>query len=118
MSVVFYSWAQSLVAVAISVALGYGVGRAVRRRFGVPSGGRALKVQQAVPYAAIAFFLWATLGSPGWAIQTIDGNSSAEACDRLIYRSLHCLGTFLLAFSLAWPTGAVLAWPGMTRSKR
>jgi hypothetical protein len=63
----------------------------------------------ALQYIGTAALLWATLGSPGWTIQTIGGESLAEVLNERIHRGLHCFGTFLLSTSIAWGTAGVLA---------
>lgn len=44
---------------------------------------------------SLVAFVWATLGLGGWPIQTIKGDSFAERLDRLWFRLLYAIGTFL-----------------------
>lgn len=59
---------------------------------------------QLAQYMGIGILLWATLAKGGWDIQTIKGESLPELVDRWIYRTLYCLGSYLLALSVSWPT--------------
>jgi hypothetical protein len=47
--------------------------------------------------------LWGTLFIRGWEIQTLSGVSLTERINQWIYRTLCCVGTVLLVYSLAFP---------------
>ena len=47
--------------------------------------------------------LWGTLFVRGWDVQTIGGVTLTERVNHWLYRSLYCLGTSVLVFSLVWP---------------
>ena len=98
-SVVISSWAKALFFMLIAVMAGVGSGRVA-----LAINGPSHKVTRYLQYVGLALLLWATLGSPGWAIQSSSGNTPAEVLDRCVYRTLHMLGSYFLAFSIAWPT--------------
>lgn len=47
--------------------------------------------------------LWGTLFVRGWEIQSISGVTFSERVNQWLYRSLCCMGTFVLVWLLAWP---------------
>ena len=47
------------------------------------------------------FLLWGTLFVRGWEIQTFCGVTPIEKVNRWLYRSLCCIGTAIIVFSLA-----------------
>jgi hypothetical protein len=47
-----------------------------------------------------AFILCAVLSRPGWAIQSIDGNTLPEVLERKFFRNLYSLGMWLLWLSM------------------
>ncbi len=62
----------------------------------------SVAVGDVLTYLGIGLLLCATLGDPGWEIQTLHGRSQAERSNRQVQWAHHVLGTFLLAFSEAW----------------
>ncbi len=59
-------------------------------------------------WLGIAFLLWAASGVSGWDIQTPGGKTFVERVNRWAYQGLMLFGTFLLAISVGWHTGAWL----------
>jgi hypothetical protein len=53
--------------------------------------------------AGAMVLLWGTLFIRGWEIQTLGGVSLTERINQWIYRTLYCVGTVLLVYSLAFP---------------
>ena len=98
------SWTRAFFLVACALGLGYLSGQIALAMFGVSISGETDWLQ----YIGIAVLLWATLGHPGWDIQTPSGKTASERANQLLYRSFHLLGSYLLAFSVSWPTAGLL----------
>jgi hypothetical protein len=47
--------------------------------------------------------LWGTLFVRGWEVQTYGGITLTERVNQWIYRTLYCVGTAVVVFSVAWP---------------
>lgn len=88
----------SLFLVLGSVIMGYSFGRVATVVLGGPSP-TAIAVLQ---ISGASVLLWATLFVRGWDIQTLSGVTLAERVNRWLYRFLYCLGTAVIALSLAW----------------
>jgi hypothetical protein len=54
-----------------------------------------------IQIAGALFLLWGTLFVRGWEITTWSGVTAVEKVNRWIYRSLCCIGTAIIVFSLA-----------------
>ena len=89
----------SFLLVVSSVAAGCALGIGIRKLH--PSANRPLA--QALQITGTFSLIWATLFVRGWEIQTICGTTLAERVNQWIYRALYCVGTVLLACSLALP---------------
>ena len=98
-----HSWLTSLRWVVLALLGGALSGKVAQNVFGlVPDPNWTAALQ----YTGIGLLLWATLGHVGWEIQTFKGTTTPERVNRWIYRSLHLIGSYLLAFSVSWPTAA------------
>ena len=93
---------ESLLLVALAVALGAGAGQVLSSLCG-PSTGYGSRGLQ---WFGIGILLWATLSLLGWELP--DGQTLAEKVNRWLYRGLYLIGTALLACSVSWPTVATL----------
>ena len=82
-----------------SVAVGALLGLAARRAFKAPDPGGVVIVQA----IGAGLLLWGTLFVRGWDIQTLGGVTLTERANQWVYRSLYCLGTGVISFSLTWP---------------
>ena len=103
MVTVLWAWAKGFGWMFGVIVAGVIAGRLSVRWWGVSVLGTTW-----LQYLGIALLLWATVGIAGWEVQSQGGVTPPEVLNRLIYRVLHLLGTFLLAWSVAWPTEAVL----------
>ena len=101
METVIWSWTKGFGLMLIPIVLGIVTGRISLAWWGVAYSGATY-----LQWAGIALLLWATLGIAGWEIQTAGGTSAPEVVNRLVYRIVHCLGTYCLAWSVSWPSVA------------
>lgn len=92
-----FGW--SAISVSVSALLGSAVGRLLLHALGAPSVGQVALLQ----LLSGAILLWATLSVLGWEIQSYAGRTLAERVNRWVFRCGYCLGTGILAASLAWP---------------
>lgn len=89
---------SSLALVAASASVGYIVGAIIGRAGCAPP-----SVLAWLQILGASLLLWGTLFIRGWEIQTYGGATLTERVNQWIYRTLYCLGTAVVVFSLAWP---------------
>ena len=98
--IVFWSWTEAVLLVVVAVGAGVATGRYLLATRGVDHKGWTAHMN----HAAIALLLLATLGHVyAWRIQSIDGRTTPELVNDLLYRGLYFLGSYLLAVAAAWP---------------
>ena len=96
----FWSWTWALLLVVAAVGAGVATGRYLFATRGVDKKGWTTHMN----HAAIALLLLATLGHVfAWRIQSIEGRTTPELVNDLLYRGLYFLGSYLLAVAAAWP---------------
>jgi hypothetical protein len=86
----------SLFLVIIFGGIGYAIGWVWGRTFGCVNLQTILLIQ----IIGALFLLWGTLFVRGWEIQTWTSVTPIEKVNRWLYRSLCCLGTAIIVFSL------------------
>lgn len=89
-------WVSLLVS-ALAVALGLGFGWVTNALWG-PAADTWIRNAQ---IAGTGILLWGTLFVRGAEIQTWDAGSPTERANQWIFRSLYCIGTTFLVWSLA-----------------
>lgn len=87
----------SLFLVLIFGGIGYATGYAWGKHIGCVN----LYTITFIQIAGALFLLWGTLFVRGWEIKTWGGVTPVEKVNRWLYRSLCCLGTAIIVFSLA-----------------
>jgi len=98
--IVAKSWARALILVLAAIGLGVLTGKlAAALYYPVDTHGVTTWCQ----YLGVGLLLWATIGSPGWSIQTWSGDTPHERLNQRIFRILALLGSYLLAIAAAWP---------------
>jgi hypothetical protein len=98
--IVVSSWSKALLLVVVAVGAGVATGRYLFATRGVDDKNWTTHMN----HAAIALLLLATLGHVyAWRIQSIDGQTTPELVNDLLYRGLYFLGSYLLAVAAAWP---------------
>ena len=88
----------SLIAVLLSMAVGYAAGVGGLLVFGCASSQLIMSLQ----IVGASVLLWGTLFVCGWQIQTFKGLSLSERVNQWLYRTLYCIGTTTIVCSLAW----------------
>ncbi len=89
----------SLGLVLASIVIGYVAGRATAAVWGIPPN-PIISVAQVF---GAGLLLWGTLFVRGWEIQSYCGVTLTERVNQWIYRSLYCVGTGVIIWSLALP---------------
>jgi hypothetical protein len=89
----------SLLLVAFSATIGYGIGLALGAWFSCAT----TKLISWLQILGACFLLWGTLFVRGWEIETFCGVTFTERVNQWLYRFLYCVGTAVLVCSLAWP---------------
>jgi hypothetical protein len=90
----------SLTAVLGSMLVGYGLGQISSRIFGCAT--HTSFTTLAVLGAGL--LLWGTLFVRGWHIQTYKGLTLTERVNQWLYRTLYCVGTAVVIWSVSWGT--------------
>lgn len=94
------SFAQSLLWIAATGLVGFGLGRALWHQFGENN----VAVLALATAGGLVLF-GATMGVQGWDIQSFKGNTLPERINQWIFRSLTLLGTLLAVISGSWAIG-------------
>jgi hypothetical protein len=90
---------KSLCLVLAFSALGYGAGKLMHLL------GRCATAET-IAWAQVggaALLLWGTLFVRGWEIQSWSGAQLTERVNQWLYRTLYCLGTAVVVYSLSFP---------------
>ena len=90
------AFGMSLLLVVVSGLVGYSLGLIGSCLFGCASN-KAISLLQIL---GVLLILWGTLFVRGWEIQTYCGVTLTERVNQWLYRSLYCVGTSILVFSL------------------
>jgi len=64
--------------------------------------GPAIKTSVTIVVIGTTTLLFATLALQGWNIQSFGGATLTEQLNRWIFRSLYCVGTFLIVLGSTW----------------
>ena len=96
------AFAKSCILVAAFGLIGYAAGSGMNYagRCATPFTVALLQI------AGASLLLWGTLFIRGWEVQTYCGVSLTERVNQWLYRTLYCVGTAVIVYSLAFPSCA------------